>query len=72
MAKAAYLIIGLCVRFFDFKCIKNVINCCVVTFYVIKYKRVKTRIKLEFINNLNDYLSNILVWMLADDLLKPK
>jgi hypothetical protein len=47
-------------RFFDFKYIKNVINYYVITFYVIKYKRAKTRIKLEFINNLNNCLSNIL------------
>jgi hypothetical protein len=48
-------------RFFNFKCIKNVINYCVIIFYVIKYKCIKTRIKLEFINDLNNYLSNILI-----------
>jgi hypothetical protein len=59
-------------RFFDFKYIKNIMNCCIVIFYIIKYKRVKVRIKLEFVNNLNDCLPNIFARILADDLLKPK
>jgi hypothetical protein len=60
MAKAAKSTIGLYMRFFDFEGVENITNCCIVTFCVIEYKRAKARFKLEFVNNLNNCLPNIL------------
>jgi hypothetical protein len=60
MTKAAKSIMGLYMRFFDFEGVKNITNCCIVIFCVIEYKHAKIRFKLEFVNNLNNYLPNIL------------
>jgi hypothetical protein len=63
---------GLCMRFFDFERVENIMNCCIITACVIEYISAKAGFKLEFINNLNDCLPDILARMLADNFLKPK
>jgi hypothetical protein len=47
-------------RIFNLKRVNNRINYCIITFCVIKYKHAKTRLKLKFLNDINNYISNVL------------
>jgi hypothetical protein len=52
---------SLYVYIFKIKLIYDVLNRYVITLYIIKYTHAELNVKLEFANNLHNYLADILI-----------